>query len=344
MFEVTQGVPADWDRYAGEGPAAGRARWIEFGQSWFPGPYQTFALRGADGECLVAMGGTVLRSPGAVPRRDPYSILTGRVAHLGLFDDGRHPWPATLEPADVHPCLMLTYPNYAAFPVGTMRPDVLREFVDSVVAWAKEHGIASIALLFLTPPAAPLLPELVSFGFTVGQMGSRCDMDVTWSSFDGYLDHLPSKRRVEVRRELRQLESSGLVRASRPLAEHEPELLDLRCRLIEKYDESVDPAAEAAIFDKIRRHVPPSDITVFTVSSGSRTVSFSLFIQDGEEWTAMLTGSSSPLGYFSTIFYQPAAQAPSRGVRLLAYGYGSLDTKRRRGCRVSPYHAASLRL
>jgi Uncharacterized protein conserved in bacteria len=350
-FSVTPGVPTDWASLAGDGPAAARARWIEFGRSWYPGPYQTLALRDPDGRCAVAMGGTVLPAPGPVPRRDPYHILTGRAAYLGLCADGSQPWPRDVDPAEVHPCLVLMYPNYATFPVGpgASDPEVLRHFVAEVISWAKDQGIRSIALLFMTPRADPLLAELDRSGFGTVMMGERCDLDVTWTDFDGYLRTLPSKRRVEVRRELRTLDDRGLVRSSRSLAADEPELLDLRCGLIAKYDGSADRAAEAAIFDQIREHVAPEDLTVFTVTDGDRLLSFSLYIQDGSEWTAMLTGSAyadpdASYGYFSTIFYQPIAEAANRGIRLISYGYGSLDTKRHRGCHVSPYHAAELRL
>jgi uncharacterized protein len=350
-FTVVPGVPADWDSFAGDGPAAARARWIGFGQSWYPGPYHTFALRDRDGACLVAMGGTVLSSPAAVPRRDPYHMLTGRTAYLGLFADGRHPWPADLDPAAVHPCLVLMYPNYATFPAGRLAADPagLRRFVAELVAWARAERIASIALVYLTPRAEPLLAELAEAGFTTLPMGERCDMPVLWSDFDGYLRALPKKYRDEVKREINRMDERGLVRSFRPLAADEPELLDLRCRLIAKYDGSVNPADQAAIFDMIREHVKPEDITVFTVTAEDRLLSFSLFIQDGPEWTVMLTGSAyddpdAGYGYFSAMFYQPIEQAPARGVRLLSYGYGTLDAKRRRGCQLSRYHAAELRL
>lgn len=349
-FSVTEGVPADWDLVTGGVPAAGRARWIRFGQSWYPGPYHTFALRDEDGTCRVAMGGTVLESPAAVPRRDAYHILTGRTSHLGLFADGTHPWPSDLDPDAVHPCLLLMYPNYAAFPVGigAADPPSLRRFVTALVDWARAEGIASIALLYLTREAGPLLTALTASGFTTLPLGERCDMPVTWQDFEGYLSGLPKKYRDEVKREINRMDERGLDHSSRPLAPHEPELLDLRCRLIEKYDGSVNRAEQALIFDMIREHVAPGDITVFTVSKGSRLLSFSLFIQDGHEWTVMLIGSAygdpdAVYGYFSCMFYQPARQAPARGVRLLAYGYGSLDAKRRRGCQLFPYYAAELR-
>jgi predicted N-acyltransferase len=246
---------------------------------------------------------------------------------------------------------MLMYPNYATFPVGAQAadPSGLRGFVAELVAWARREGIASIAAVYLTPRAEPLLTELARAGFTTRPMGDRCDMAVTWTDFDGYLRGLPKKYRDETKRELNRMDERGLVRSFRPLAPDEPELLDLRCRLIEKYDGGVNRAEQAAIFDMIRRYVAPEDITVFTVSSGDRLLSFSLFIQDGPEWTVMLIGSAygepdAGYGYFSCMFYQPVELAPARGVKLLAYGYGTLDAKRRRGCQLSPYFAAELRL
>lgn len=349
-FSVTPGLPADWDLSAGDGPAAARARWIRFGQSWYPGPYHTFALRDEHGACQVAMGGTVLPSPAAVPRRDAYHILTGRMSHLGLFADGQHPWPSDLDPDTVHPCLMLMYPNYVTFPVGSQPADPasLHQFVAELVAWARTEHIASIALLYLTREAEPLLAELAAAGFTARPMGERCDLPVTWSDFDGYLRGLPKKYRDEAKREINRMDERGLVRSFRPLAPDEPELLDLRCQLIEKYDGSVDRGEQAAIFEMIREHVAAQDITVFTVSKEDSLLSFSLFIQDGPEWTVMLIGSTyrdpdAAYGYFSCMFYQPIEQASARGVALLAYGYGSLDAKRRRGCQLFPYYAAELR-
>lgn len=349
MFRVTPGVPADWDALAGDVPALARARWIRFGQSWYPGPYVTFAASGAAG--CVAMGGTVLPSPAAVPRRDPWHILTGRLGDLGLFAGGGHPWERDLDPAAVHPCLVLMYPYYGTLPVGTgaRDPGALAEFVDGLMDWARAEGVASIAVLYLMGEADALLKVLSAAGFAVAPMGQRADLAVTWSDFGGYLRALPKKYRDEVKREIRRMDERGLVRRERALADDEPELLDLRCKLIEKYDGRVDVAAQAAMFDMIREHVAPADITVFTVSAGERLVSFSLFIQDGAEWSVMLTGTNyadpeAAYGYFSAMFYQPAERAPARGVRQLSYGYGTLDAKRRRGCHLSTYHAAAIRL
>ena len=342
-------MPGDWQVVAGNGPAAGRARWVEFGQSWFPGAYHTFALRAADGGCAVAMGGAVLTEPAAIARRDPYQILAGTATGSGLVLE-EPPWQA-VPPTAVFPCLMLMYPNYSAYPVGGGASDgvMLRRFVTEATGWARDQGIRSIALLYLTPDTGPLMAELERCGFSRRKIIDRCELAVTWSDPEGYLGTLPRRYRFKARKEQRRIAERGLHTGTRPLATDEPELVDLRCRLIAKYDGVANRAAEQAIFDRIREHVDPDDITVFTLSAAGRLLSFSLFIQDGEEWTAMFTGSdyAAPdvsLAYFSTVFYQPVAEAPRLGVRTINYGPGSVGTKQRRGCVTKPLYAAELRL
>lgn len=349
-FEVTPGLPADWPALtAGAFPPA-RERWIRFGLSWFHGEYRTFALRDEDGTCLAAMGGTVLAEPGPVGRRDPWSILSGRMAYMGLLAEDEPPWGDAAED-DVFPCLVHMYPYYATFPVGEEAgdPDGLVRYLDALVGWAGDHGVRSIAMLFLTEDAAPLLPALDRVGFSTVPLIERADLHVTWKDFDGYVDSLANKNRRHVRSEVRRTGEHGLVAGTRQLEAEEPELLELRCELIAKYDGSADPEAEGRILHLIREHVPPEDTIVFTLALDGTLVSYCLFIRDDDVWTAMLTGSrysmpEASFGYFSTVYYQPAAAAPAAGIRTIAYGPATIDAKRRRGCTITPCYAAELRL
>ncbi|MGL5858922.1 MAG: GNAT family N-acetyltransferase [Angustibacter sp.] len=349
-LDVVPGIPGDWAGLASGAPAVAQPRWITFGRSWYPGDYHTFALRDPDGRCSAALGGALLPSRPVVARRDPYAMLSGQLARDGFLASGPHPWQG-VDPADVFPCLLLMYPNYQAFPLGpgAHDPAVLRRLVHELLQWGRRSGARSVVFLHLTPRAAPLTAVLAAAGFRVGHLIDRCDLPVTWDSFDGYLGSLPSKRRVEVRRELGRIAQRGLDPVRRPLADDEPELLALRCQLVEKYTGTVDPAQEAAMLSAIRAHVPPEDLQVFALVADSRTVSCSLFVRDGQEWTAMMTGSDytdarSSLGYFSTLFYQPAQAAAEAGIRLISYGPASVDAKRRRGCVVSPCLVAELPL
>ena len=238
------------------------------------------------------------------------------------------------------------YPDYLSFPVGPRAadPEVLASFLAEVTGWAAGAGLRSVAALYLTPSAEPLMRQLPRAGFGLAPLTARCDLDVDWPDFPGYLATLPSKRRVEVRRELRRIEEQGLTLSGRPLTDDEPELVALRCAQVAKYGAPADPGRERSYLDRLRTR-PAEDLTVFTVQRGQRMLGFSLFVQDDDVWTAALTGTDyraqeSSFAYFATLFYQPAAHAPGKGIRTIGYGSGSLDAKRRRGCRVTPLWAA----
>jgi predicted N-acyltransferase len=181
----------------------------------------------------------------------------------------------------------------------------------------------------------------------VVELAARCDLRVTWDSFDGYLAGLPSKRRIAVRRELRALADLGVTVTERTLHGEEPGLVRLRCQLVAKYGNRPDPAKEAAFLDRVRTGFAPGEVSVFEAVRGGTVLGFGLFVRDGDTWVPVLTGTdyadpASRLTYFATLFYRPAELAPGRGVRLIPYGLGSWAAKQARGCRPSPLHAACL--
>jgi hypothetical protein len=116
---------------------------------------------------------------------------------------------------------------------------------------------------------------------------------------------------------------------------------------VAKYANTPDPAKEAAFLARVRATFAPDEISVFEAVRGDTVLGFSLFIQDGDVWMPMATGSeygdpASRFTYFATLFYRPAELAAQRGVRLIPYGLGSWAAKRARGCRLSPLYAACL--
>ncbi|TLQ47799.1 GNAT family N-acetyltransferase [Streptomyces marianii] len=345
-FTVEKEIPADWDTVV-TGPAAARSRWIRLTAERFQDEYKIFMLREEDGRCAVALGGTIVSSPSAgLDWFNPPLVLSGGVTRDGLAAGQPYAWTRR-QAASAYPCLLLVYPHFASFPVGNRREDPasLRRFLTEVTAWAQVEGARSIALLFLHPVASHLMTELSSAGFAVVPLVERCDLDVTWKDFDGYLESLPKRRRGEVRRELRLLESRGITLSSRHPSGDESDLVALRCQLVEKYRGSCDPAHERSTFEQLRELVAADDITIFTATKDGRLLNFGLFVRDGDEWVAFLTGADyqsgqEGLGYFANLFYRPAALAPSLGIRTILYGPSARDAKRRRGCRVTPLFAA----
>jgi predicted N-acyltransferase len=292
--------------------------------------------------------GVVVTGPSPNNRIDPYAILSGASVHQGLAPDGPHPWRGR-DPDGVFPALLLMFPHYECLPVGPMAASerCCAELVARLVDWSRSRGLRSVVFEYLTPEADALLAALRRAGFAVTELAARCDLPVTWADFDGYLGTLPSKRRIEVRRELRALAESGVRVTERRLRADEPDLVRLRCQLVAKYANTPDPAKEAAYLDRVRATFAPEEISVFEAVRDDSVLGFGLFIRDGDTWLPMASGGdytdpASRLTYFATLFYRPAELAPQRGVRLLPYGLGSWAAKRARGCRLNPLYAACL--
>ena len=336
-----------WAVTSATGPATVTPQWIDLVPRRLAGAFTTFTLTDA-GRPLVGVGGVVMPARCANNRIDPYAILSGGSVHQGLAGAGPHPW-ADRDPAAVHPCLLLMFPHYECLPVGpeARSRTACAELVRRLVDWARGCGIRSVVFEYLTPEADSLLAALRRTGFTVVELADRCDLDVTWDTFDGYLSGLPSKRRIEVRRELRTLDDLGVTVTERGLRESEPDLVRLRCQLVAKYANPPDPAKEAGYLERVRTSFAPEDVSVFEAVRDGAVLGFGLFVRGGGAWVPLLTGTdytdpASRLTYFATLFYRPAELAPRRGVRTIPYGLGSWSAKRRRGCRLSPLYAACL--
>lgn len=343
---VDRGLPESWDRLAPP-PSASRRR-IELLDRFGPG-HLTFTLH-ADGRPVLAMGGTVIENPLPRPRMDPYHILSGRSAHLGLIPDGPHPWRG-IPAAKVMPCLLFMHPDYSLFPVGPVAQDpaMLAAFLAQARRWAAAHGLTSLAFLYISTSAGSALRGALSAaGAAMVPLTSRCHMAVSWPDFAGYLAALPKKHRGSVRHELRTLAEREVV-LTEEKAENlaSPELLGLRCQLVAKYSNHYDTEHERRLLENIAAKFTPEEICLTTARRSGRLLGFGLFLQDGEEWTAFLTGTDyqdpgSRLTYFATSFYLPATLAPGRGVRGIDYGLGSWEAKRLRGCALTPSYAAAL--
>lgn len=336
-----------WAETSRGAPPTVTPRWINLAPTRLPGEFTTFTLAGPDAPA-VGIGGVVMESVFGNDRIDPYAILSGRSAHQGLALHGPYPWRG-LEPAQVYPCLLLMFPHYECLPVGPAAGSVAAcaELVRELVRWARERGVRSVVFEYLTPEAAALVTALREAGFTLVELASRCDLEVRWDSFESYLALLPSKRRIVVRRELRALADLGVRVSEGSLEEHESELVRLRCQLVAKYGNRVDPAKEAAFLERVRTRFAPDEVSVFTARRDGALLGFGLFIREGEYWVPLLTGTdytdpASRLTYFATLFYRPVELAPARGVKIIPYGLGSWAAKRLRGCRLNPLYAACL--
>ncbi|OEJ24557.1 hypothetical protein AR457_08460 [Streptomyces agglomeratus] len=348
-FDVRPGVAEDWDRHLGSAPATLSRRWITLAEGRIPGGARTLALSGENGLSVALVGGPVEAPTGHV-RFDPFRVLSGGSVDEGVVENGPHPWQG-LDPEDVFPCCLLMFPNYETAPVGpdAHDPVAVRAYVDALVTWCRDNGMRSIAGLFLRPDYPEFLAALGDAGFAVVPMVERCDMDVTWQDFDGYLAGLPRKRRFAVRRELRDIAARGVVISERTVREEEPELVRLRAQIVTKYGGVPDAEREAGSLRHLREHFGAENVVVVEARQDGHLLSFSILIRDGAQWTVLMSATDyerpdASFTYFATMFYRPAELAPQQGITSMAYGLGTLQAKKLRGCTVNSLSAAALLL
>jgi hypothetical protein len=347
---ASAGLPTEWDQLVESAPPSVSRRWMDLALDRFPGGYLVFTLC-SGARPVAALGGTVVPSPLPNPRIDPYHVLSGRSAPLGLAAEGPHPWRG-MRPEAVLPCCLLMYPNYDLFPVGELAhdPETVRSLVRGLRGWAAAEGLSSLVFLYLTAEGHPLAEVLRDEGASVIPLAATCSMTVSWTGFAGYLSSLQSKRRVTVRHELRSLAERGIEVGDEELAATDSalaELLRLRAKLVTKYGAQPAPDRDRRLLARVQAGFRPDETRVMTARRDGKLLGFTLFAQDGPSWTALLTGADYDdpdyrLTYFATAFYRPAALAPERGVRRISYGLGSWEAKRLRGCELTPLYAGVL--
>nr|WP_244177055.1 GNAT family N-acetyltransferase [Streptomyces albus] len=349
-FRVRTGVADDWDEHLGSGaPATLSRRWITLAEGRIPGGARTLELSRGEGPSVALVGGPVDEPTGHV-RFDPLRVLSGGSTGEGVVEHGPHPWKG-LSADRVFPCCLLMFPNYETAPVGpdARDPAAARAYVDGLIGWCRENGMRSIAALFLRPDYPEFLDALRTRGFDTVPMVDRCDMDVTWPDFDGYVAGLPRKRRFAVRRELRDIALRGVEISERGVRDEEPELVRLREQIVTKYGGTPDAEREAGSLRHLREHFGPENVTVVEARADGALLSFSLLVRDGTQWTILMSGTDydrpdSSFTYFATMFYRPAELAPRLGITSMAYGLGTLRAKKLRGCTVNTLSAAALLL
>ena len=341
LLDVTDGLPHDWDRLAGDDAFTG-STWIGLGAHRLPGPLLGFRTATPGGLTDVAVPGSIAQGPGD-PRIDPYQVLSGRSADVGLLANGPHPWRDT-DPGEVFPMCVLAQPHYETTLAGpgAQNTAVVRDFLLQIGRWCAGNGVRSLAIPYVPTTETALVGAARELGMLTPVLAGRCDLTVTWEDFEGYLAGLSSRRRVRIRREVRALTQRGVEVTARPLRATEPELLALRCALVTKYGGRPDPAGEARRLAAVREAFG-DDAVVFQVVLDDRVISASVFLRSGRRWVAHLTGTdhshtAATLLYFATMFYAPVARAPKCGITEIRYGFGSWEAKRLRGCTATPVH------
>ena len=219
---------------------------------------------------------------------------------------------------------------------------MLSELVDGALSWAEQQNLPTVAFMFTHADPPGLDQALADHGFTGIPLSRTWVLRVPPGGLDEYLAALPTKRRREASRELRRLADTGVSVRQLKLGELENEetlaaLAALRARLVCKYRGKVDDHRELGKLKRLITEVCGGQPKVFVAEADGDLLGFSLFCAHGDCWYALVNGydyadERSRFCYFATVFYAPVPVAAEAGVRSLAFGHGSGEAKRVRGC------------
>jgi len=178
--------------------------------------------------------------------------------------------------------------------------------------------------------------------------GPVARLDVTWSSFEGYLATLRKSARGTVRDEMRRCREAGVAIAEiddpSALA---AELYALATAHNRRRNGTGLPFSEA--FFPALKVALGQQAVFYGAFHGQDLLGFALFLRDDSTAHALYIGMrerKEHFAYFNLAYYRPIIDAIGGGLRQINFGTMLYELKARRGCRILPtsiYYRASSR-
>lgn len=243
--------------------------------------------------------------------------------------------------ADLFPNLTAVLPGYRHPLVSTgPRGDELAALaVGALVEEAPRRGAVACAALYVPRGAGPLTSALRRRGFTRIPLTSRAVLPIEWPDFDGYVDWLPRRARMQVRRDLRAIARTGMrSRRGDPVGEIDL-VVHLRLAHLAKFGHPPDAGAERARLAGLIDSFPADDLRLVLTEHRGRAVSAMLALRRGDVLCGILGATdperAPPLAHFETLYYAPL-RTLEPGLARFDMGISHLSSKVLRGCRLSP--------
>lgn len=152
-------------------------------------------------------------------------------------------------------------------------------------------------------------------------------MLLRWKSFDAYLDSAGKKDRQHYKRSLRQAEKLGITVERFSRVEDVPAAMALIRGLERRHRAAPNPWVEAML-----RNLSLVDGVFLSAKIGSRLVGCGLVLEDrgAQMTTALGLADDVPYVYFALV-YESLKLAFERGARLLRWGSGAYEVKKKLG-------------
>lgn len=219
-----------------------------------------------------------------------------------------------------------------------------RDLLAAVVEAAA--GAGAVPAVLHCPDGDPLLDLLPGLGLAVGVTDLYPTVELPGGSVDDYLAALPKRRRINVRREMRQLQAAGRARvhAGRDAAAHLDAAAELVALAYASRGQHMEPEEVCGIYTRLL-DACGDDLLLCIVEAGGEPVASACLVQGATDLLLYSAGIRLPearevAGYFNAAYYVPIALAYGRGLRRIHLGPTGADTKHHRGARFVPLHSA----
>jgi hypothetical protein len=285
----------------------------------------------------LVMPARTVHDPVAWSRMNLVDICAGTA--FGAWADARAVADAR---AEAVPHLLVAAPGYFTVPIGPPDGDLV-----ALVDAAEDQGLP-VGFAYLPPQAELLLDVLRRRGYVAGVVSATTRLDLPGDTFDDYLGCLTSRRRGQVRREMRRFaEAGGTV--DHAVGADAAGWLGLVAQLESALQQAHGFTASDNLYLALNRRFldqfGPSMHLLRASLHGEPVATVTLLHTGGEMVVRAFGACDHPevraaMVYFNLVYYASIGLAQRLGVRRMWFGTSTVDTKRWRGLTVVPLRAA----
>jgi predicted N-acyltransferase len=267
------------------------------------------------------------------------ALLFGRTA--GFFRGLR---------VSTQPVLVFQTPLMRDSPVVVRSADaaVQRRLLDRLLDCIEGYAAAlkvGIAFVGVTPEDEPLWDSLRIRQYLGSEFASTARLEVEWSDFDSYVNHLRQRSRNAAHNARKERNRNRLcavdIRQVR-CTDADAQALYRITRDHYRHKNGRDPLYGPQFLPQLSKALA-DDLLIFeAVRNGERVAMLAVVRSGAVGWVAWigieLGDRPNDFTYANIMFYHPADWAPAMGLKTLLYGTGVQQAKAKRGCRLLACH------
>lgn len=301
-----------WDRLSGEVPFASY-QWYRFGEVVLADDSPIYLV-------LSSAGEPVARATFWLKKRETLPISSRLLSRFVAATLSRWPLLACRSP--------LSSTSGLALPEPPLRDAALETIVRCARDLAEQFG-ASVLLFDYLDRQELDWPVWQDDFVTVADLQPGTFLALCWPDFESYLSHLDKKQRYNVRRNYRLVADEEIkIRSYRTVADV-GRAMELHEKVNARYSSPTDPWMRS-----VMEHADMVDAVWLAAEKAGLLVGCELMLGDRGSWVVMGLGlDHSVKNVYFALGYEDIRCAIERGARVLRWGAGTYEVKRRLGFR-----------